>query len=172
MIWGVVLGLALAASAAEAQDKPDFSVGNLKWRCQHDCNTITGQPFVKIEQAGDAVKFIDAKGATVTGTAKTAVTLPTAPKGPSLRCQMNPAYCGKEPPPKKSYYRSIDIPAWRCSVSVQEKDGEPNTPPPFKAKWLRFASPGCAMGHSIWTTLTPAQVRALERKCGEFGEKC
>jgi hypothetical protein len=35
MIWGVVFGLALAAGTAEAQDKLDFTVGNLKWRCQY-----------------------------------------------------------------------------------------------------------------------------------------
>jgi hypothetical protein len=127
---------------------------------------------VKVEQAGPTVTFTDAKGKAATGTAKTTVRPPEASKGPSLRCQMNPAYCGKEPPPKTAYSRSIEIPEWKCVVSVQEKNGEPDTPPPFKAKWLRFASQGCAMGQSIWTTLSANEVKALEKRCGEWNVNC
>jgi hypothetical protein len=157
-------GMSLAPTGALAQDKLDFSVGGLKWRCQYHCNTIVGGAFVKVEQTGNTVTFTDSKGKTATGTAATEVHLPVKSKGPSLRCQMNPSYCGKEPPPKKSYYRRIEIPDWKCTVSVQEKDGEPDTPPPFKAKWLRFATTGCAMGTSIWTSLSPGQVKAIEKQ--------
>ena len=168
----IILGLSvgLAATSALAQDKLDFNVGGLKWRCQHRCDTIVRDQFVKVEQTGERVVFFDAKGNSVTASAKTTVRAP--PSGPSLKCQMNPKYCGQEPAPKPSYSRSIEIPDWKCTVSVQQKDGEPNTPPPFKAQWLRFASSGCAMGQSIWTTLSAAQVKALEKKCGEWGVNC
>lgn len=167
-VFLVAASVATFATAAEV----DFNIGGLKWRCQHGCGTIKGAKFVSVEQKEDIVTFVDANGGTVTGKAETVISKPTASAGPSLRCQMNPSYCGKEPKPKTSYRRSITIAEWNCAISVQEKDGEPNTPPPFKAKWLRFASPGCAMGTSIWTTLSARQVKALEKKCGEWGENC
>lgn len=168
--WAVI-GLAFAAPGL-AQDKLDFSVGGLKWRCQYNCGKVKAAPISKIEQSGSTVTLTDTKGIAVTGAAKTEVRAPVASQGPSLRCQMNPKFCGNEPAPKTTYYRSIHIPDWRCSVSVQEKNGEPNTPPPFKAKWLRFAGPECAMGTSTWTTLSANEVKAMEKRCGEWNENC
>lgn len=170
LLTSISAGMLLAATPGQAQDKPDFNVGGQKWRCEHDCNKIMQSGFQKVEQAGAVVTFTDAKGNAVTGTAKTAV---TKQSGPSLKCQMNPSFCG--PADKRvrtSYYRTIEIPQWDCVVSVQEKDGEPNTPPPFKAKWLRFLSQKCAMGNSIWTTLSVKQVKALRRRCGEWDVNC
>jgi hypothetical protein len=86
---------------------------------------------------------------------------------------MNPSFCGPaDKAVRTTYYRTIEIPQWSCVVSVQEKDGEPNTPPPFNAKWLRFLSPKCALGQSIWTTLSVREVEALRKRCGDWNANC
>jgi hypothetical protein len=166
----LAMTLAVTASTANAQEEVDFTVGALKWRCESGCSADASKRLVKVEQKGSVVTFTTANGVTVSGSAALIV---DKQSGPSLKCQMNPNFCG--PADKKvriSYDRKIDIPDWKCVVSVQEKDGEPSTPPPFKAKWMRFLSPGCLLGNSIWTTLSEAEVKALRKRCGEWNVNC
>lgn len=166
----LAMTLAITASTATAQEKVDFTVGALKWRCESGCSADVNKRLAKVEQRGSVVTFTAADGASVTGTA---VTIVDKQSGPSLKCQMNPNFCGPaDKAVRISYNRKIEIPDWKCVVSVQEKDGEPNTPPPVNAKWMRFLSPSCLMGNSIWTTLTEGQVKALRKRCGEWNANC
>jgi len=166
----LAMTLSVTASTATAQEKVDFAVGALKWRCESGCSADVNKRLAKVEQKGSVVTFTSADGASVSGTA---VTIVDKQSGPSLKCQMNPNFCGPaDKAVRISYNRKIEVPDWKCIVSVQEKDGEPNTPPPFKAKWMRFLSPSCLMGNSIWTTLTEGEVKALRKRCGEWNANC
>lgn len=160
----------ISISPATAQDKPDFTVGGLKWRCESECSRGANERLARVEQKGSVVTFTGANGAVVVGTATTII---DKQSGPSLKCQMNPNFCGPaDKAVRTTHNRRIEVPEWKCVVSVQEKDGDPNTPPPFKAKWMRFLSPSCVMGQSIWTTLTDGEVKALRKRCGQWNANC
>jgi hypothetical protein len=161
---------AIIISPAASQEKVDFTVSGSKWRCETECPPGANERLVMVEQKGSVVTFTGANGAVVVGAASTIV---DKQSGPSLKCQMNANFCGPaDKAVRTTYHRKIEIPEWKCVVSVQGKDGEPNTPPPFKARWMRFLSPSCLLGQSIWTTLTEGEVKALRRRCGEWNANC
>lgn len=164
----IALVCLITSTPALAQDKLDYNLGGLKWRCETNCAGVAGR-LTSIEQKGDVVTFGEA-GTKVQGTAKTTI---IKQSGPSLKCQMSPSFCGPSDKTERTIYnRRVEVPAWNCTVSVQAIDGETDTPPPFKPNWLRFGGQNCALGNSIWTSMSPTQVKAQRKKCGEWNVNC